>query len=307
MNTYLSPLHFLPKETDLKDVSAKELLLAKKKLLAEIELSSDKTIILNKTVCTRNDVLKLFDQLLDDEKDLNYHFAIFKNKVLLEFLENRFVAILPLAITDNLKNNTAFITFISPYFEKVYTPLFIKCIKQLRLAEINILAANSCLMNYAGRDKSYKAVHALISKYIYEIELHTQKINAQKVVEHSYFVNLINFFIPKNYKVSEFKQYYDSTLIEILNLLPERFNDLRTEYCSILGDMVASLNRCQDLKSGLSIIKNIRTLQCNDDIRQWVEEWYHFLLRNSDPFFIIKELYIIFKDSWKELKKILKE
>ncbi len=271
MDTYLSPLHFLPEGTALNDVSTKELLLAKKKLLAEIELSSDKTIILNKTVCTRNDVLNLFDQLLDDEEALNYHFAIFQDKVLLEFLENRFVAILPVSIASNLKNDEGFINFISPYFEKVYTPLLIQCIKRLRLAEINILAANSCLMNYADRDKNYKAIDVLLNKYIEHIAIHTQKIKADR-----------DLAVPKSFIVSEFEHYYDNSLITILNLLPEQFNNVRSEYCRALMYLAIALHFF-DTKLRVRIIKNVQNLRCSNSMRQTVQEIHDMLSKNDSP------------------------
>jgi hypothetical protein len=274
MDTYLSPLYFLPQGTGLGDLHSDQILLAKKKLLAETELSPDKTIVLNKMVCTRNDVLNLFDKLIDHGEELNYHFAIFRNKILLEFLENRFVAVLPVSLESDLKNDPGFIDFISPYFEKVYTPLFIKCIKQHRIVVISTLMANSYLMNYADRNRPYKAAYNLINKYTEQIINHTQKIKAQIRINLFYpfsIFNLLNFLIPKNYKISEFKQYYDSTFIAVLNVLPEQFDDLRTEYCRVVMNMGIGLQR-HDLKLALKILKNISSLKCSDYMHQKVED-----------------------------------
>ncbi len=279
MDVYLSPLHFLPEGTDIKDISSKQLLLAKKKLLAEIELSPTKTIILNKVVCTQNDLLNLFNDLSQNEKQLHYHFAIFNNRALLEFLENRFVGILPVALENNLLEDKIFIDFISPYFEKVYASLFIKCIKQLRIASINVLIANSYLMNYADRDKSDKAIEHYLDKDIKQILIYTQKINTQKRISFFYplsILNLFNLFIPKNYRVSELKQYYNSTLIAILNVLPEKFSSIRTEYCRVVMNMAVGLQR-HDSKLALSILKKVRVLKCSDSMHQKVESNYRIM------------------------------
>jgi hypothetical protein len=312
MDTYLSPLHFLPEGTNLKDINAKQFLLAKKKLLAEIELSPDKTIVLNKTVCTRNDILNLFDDLSRNEEQLQYHLYIFGNATLLEFLENRFVDITSVSLTDELKKDRGFINFISPYIEKVYTPLFVNGIKQCKIADINLLMANSFLMNYADRDKSYKAVRNLINRYIEQIIIYTQKINEHIQTSLSHFTNP---FASPGYKIKDLKPYYNPALIAVLNVLPALFDDIRTEYCRALGSMAIGLNRSNrtiGLTSSypllaLLIIKNLRNLQCSGYMHQWVEDTYLILARNADPFARVKELYAILKDFVKGAIRIIKE
>ncbi len=65
----------------------KDLLLAKRRMLAEFELNNSSTIIVNKKEVSKNDVLLMFETL-EDTEDLHFHSIVFKDEHLLFFLEH---------------------------------------------------------------------------------------------------------------------------------------------------------------------------------------------------------------------------
>jgi hypothetical protein len=86
--TYKSPLHII-EGIAFKDfeVNGPNLIRLRKQLLADLNLSGQTTIAINKKVFSKDEIIKTIDLLLNDP-DLGFHEFIFANKQLLGFLEN---------------------------------------------------------------------------------------------------------------------------------------------------------------------------------------------------------------------------
>jgi hypothetical protein len=86
--TYKSPLHII-EGIAFKDfeVNGPNLIRLRKQLLADLNLSGQTTLEINKKVFSKDEIIKTIDLLLNDP-DLGFHEFIFANKQLLGFLEN---------------------------------------------------------------------------------------------------------------------------------------------------------------------------------------------------------------------------
>ncbi len=55
-------------------------------MLAELELNDGNSILVNGKEVSKNDIIRFFDDL-QQSTDLSYHVAVYRDKVLLKFLE----------------------------------------------------------------------------------------------------------------------------------------------------------------------------------------------------------------------------
>jgi len=135
----------------LKDVSAaptdkKNLTLAKKKMLAELELNGGTTITFNNKEFTKNDIINYFDNAQQDES-LAYHVAIANDVFLLKFLENNVLENRHGFAKNELYSDPAFIDWVSPYFFTSFTTFGIECIRKTNAEDWIALLDSPMLMN----------------------------------------------------------------------------------------------------------------------------------------------------------------
>ena len=139
---YVSPLSFLPTDGAY---GPKELTLAKRKLMAEFELTGSTTIPIGGKELSRNDVIKLFDQL-QNSGDIEFHVLVASDPVLLQFLEKQ--EINPgsvITITDE-QFTPEFITWISPYFSWSFRKASVKMFRDLNPEGFETLVVMPSLM-----------------------------------------------------------------------------------------------------------------------------------------------------------------
>ncbi|MBS1563993.1 MAG: hypothetical protein JST39_06365 [Bacteroidetes bacterium] len=115
---YISPFHFIL-VTSEDGIDRQELLLAKKKLLAELELSDRQTIMVNGREFSKHDIISFFDELRES-RDIAWHFAVYKDKALLRFLEEQLLETSTSFLPNPLYNDEAFINWISPYYATAF-------------------------------------------------------------------------------------------------------------------------------------------------------------------------------------------
>ncbi|MDB0037818.1 hypothetical protein N9F08_00485 [bacterium] len=117
--TYQSPIRsFQELGITTDNIDPKQLKLERKRLLLEIQISDTQSCFIREKELSKNDVIKLFDEL-EGATHLNYHQLIFNHSVLLNLLENYTVSG---DIEDQHKIRfeteeewSQFIAFISPY------------------------------------------------------------------------------------------------------------------------------------------------------------------------------------------------
>lgn len=249
---YISPFHYLPEDilTEIA-VDTNKIKLARKRLLAEIELSDTQSIFINNKELTKFDIVSLFDSL-NDTQLLTIHFAIFKDKPLLNFLEN--ATIPPIFnFSKNPKLNTEeAIQFISPYYKEV-------------LSEIINKAIATKDTNFLNQFFNYN--HLLTNEDSFEI--HEQITKKLAIINTQ--IKLLKKRIDEQNKITkqEIEVLQIPTTITLLNCLPNDFDSLREDIANNLNNLGCSLiNNSYNLFAETLYRKALR-INCSDHIKSY--------------------------------------
>jgi hypothetical protein len=219
---YISPLRFLHLDTDAT-LDKASLNLAKKKILAEMELSTQGTIELGGQTMTKNDVLRWFDHF-GKTKDWAYHQAIAQDKCLLNFLEKSELYAPYTFLNQAIYSDEAFIEFVSPYFSESYIK---NSIEYLRIGESkflrNVLDARPLLLTDYDMYEVWQAIELFIDNEVQGIEDTIKEVESSNNAKTTFDVAPL----------------HDRKFITCLNLLPEYFFAVRDRYARALYDLAA--------------------------------------------------------------------
>lgn len=150
---YISPLSLTGTLED-SALDKKSLQLAKKKMLAELELTGNDSITINGRELTKNDILVFFDTL-QQSTDLTYHAAIANDPVLLNFLEKNELQFGDWFKKEELYEDPAFLEWISPYYYESFTRLGYNCLTILGENVWTTLFANPILLTSYYKDQAW--------------------------------------------------------------------------------------------------------------------------------------------------------
>ena len=211
---YVSPILLMDLPTS-SSFDKKDLLLSKKKMLAELELAGTTTVAIKGKELSKNDILQLFDQM-GDHAELPYHAAIASDKALLGFLEGGNLA-RPLGDFSNnpLYDDPQFINWISPYFYQVFTVFVIKYINEKDIDAVADLMQVRMLMNHKYEEMAWVRIEGAIEKHIAEMKA----LHGDAQARNGYdFVEKVEILC-------------DHHMVNIVLALPEeRFATLRDDY-----------------------------------------------------------------------------
>ncbi|WP_436490412.1 hypothetical protein [Chitinophaga sp. ARDCPP14] len=251
---YVNPLSFLeavhggPVDTG----NSAALSLLRKKMLAELELSDDKQLKVNDWVFNKHQLLQFFDQL-SAGNELRYHAQIAADPVLLHFLETG-------DITGRFANNPlyeehAFLKFISPYYEPLFTNAVLDSLKHQRLQNTSHLFANPWLLDGEHTTTSYGRIFRYLRVLEEQVKIVITKLRAAEVIpwkELSVFANI--------------------TLIQQLNVLPREFHEFRSDYGICLINLGLATYR-DDFKNGMSALELVGKLHTTTYVQEEKERW----------------------------------
>ena len=143
---YISPLHFLELSAAGSTIDKKDLLLAKKKLLAELELNDGKGVEINGKELFTNDIVRFFDDL-QQAPDLSRHLAIYRDPILLRIMEHNLLERKDRIASNPLYGDEAFINWISPYYAHSFMAFADECLLYSMDDSWTTLLGNPFLMN----------------------------------------------------------------------------------------------------------------------------------------------------------------
>jgi hypothetical protein len=205
---YISPFQTLGIEVN--DISPEGLKLAKKKLLAELELSDTTTILRGGKEMTKDDALKAFDNL-GSTADWYFHGLVAKDKPLLDFLEKQIISnkILYIAYT-----NPEFIAWLSPYMAYSFQKIQLKALKEHKAGILKHL---------------WQEMPKFLDEYALEEIEGKVEIYLRNRIEA---LDSIGIAIKerKRFTYLEVKDYYDAHFMDCLCVLPQQFQWLRDGY-----------------------------------------------------------------------------
>ena len=117
---YINPYELLKFTADnLSEIDSKAIIKEKKKLLQEIELSDTDSIIYSGIDVTKADCIRAIDDI-DDKNKREFHFFIYQNKPLNNFLTNSSMLFFDRYQAESIYKLPEFLDFISPYFAIQY-------------------------------------------------------------------------------------------------------------------------------------------------------------------------------------------
>jgi hypothetical protein len=267
---YVSPFQELGIAAD-GNLDKSDLNLAKKRLLAELDLSSKSTILRGAVEMTKNDIINQFDKL-NSIKNWDFHRLVLADKSLLEFVQNRKWEAKNHLLKEPKYDNPEFVEFISPYFYESYKSLIIKNIAERNTNNLKaILNITPRLLTEEDHDNVWFSVESFLNGW---------KDNLDEIAE-----NVQN---GRVYDDTALIPYHGKSFIECLNLLPDDFVYFRDDYATSLFNLSAnSWNKNKHYRA-VYLVKNARLLDISDDTATMLDErieWFEAELKrinNSD-------------------------
>jgi hypothetical protein len=175
---YISPFSIISidKTEDLSD--RRQLQLAKKKLLAELDLAGGQSIIWNGKELTKNAIVNFFENL-SQTNDFEYHFAIKNDPVLCRFLEHNEIEGGTWMKDAAIYKDATFISWVSAYYLNAFRDFAPACFLHLKDIEWSTLLNNPVLMTSFHKEEAWNKVEKLIEKDKFQLEFYLENKTAQ--------------------------------------------------------------------------------------------------------------------------------
>jgi hypothetical protein len=256
MIRYTSPFKELGIDDELEVIDKPSLNLAKKKLLAEIDLSTTHSILRGKREMTKDDVLKAFDNISEVE-NWDYHRIIAKDPILLRFLEERKLERDEKILDAPAYQDAAFINFISPYFSYSYTQLVVLCLEKRQPKRMDTLIYNN---PFLVTETDAEEIWSEIEQYVNQ-KIETLDEMSDQVERGVQFTD------------TETVDFYATGMIECLNLLPKGdFDWVRGRYAIALYNFSANTWNKKNHYRAVDIAEHAQQLVLNDYERNLIDE-----------------------------------
>lgn len=244
---YLSPLALLD-AGDKQIPDKKAITLAKKKMLAELELNGGETVVVNGRTLTKNDIIVFFETLQKDD-NLHCHITIAADAALLNFLENNTVKNKAKLANNPLYHDSAFIEWLSPYFFTSFTSIAKECLTQIKDEKWALLMAYPLLMNAYYTAEAWNFVEEILHKKLQDLYIFRQKKGANG---WQYVEPLVGF-----------------RYISMLKRLPEeRFYPFMDEYARVTMHCAVYVYNKISRSRGTTMVENALLLVVSDEARQ---------------------------------------
>ena len=246
MTQYISPLSVLPINA-ASGLAPKDLKLAKHKLMAEFELTGSTTIPLAGKEFSRNDVLKLFDQL-EQNGFLEFHVLVASDPGLLHFLTAHEIIIDQPFKLDPKTTTPEFNEWLTPYFCWAFKKGTLRMFRNVNPEEFEALILSPWWMS--GNDE-WEA-WAGVDQYMQLMLRSLQEVNNGKY--HS---------------VAQVNKYASYNFVWLLCNLPEnRFGALLNNYAFELMRMAIKEFNNKKRESGFSILGYAKSLRISGEMMQ---------------------------------------
>src|SRR5450631_1583720 len=156
--------HSIPDPLDKKTIQ-----LERKKLFAELELSSSDHIEIHGIPITRNDIIAYFEDLQNDDI-IHYHLAIGEDLVLTCFLEDHQMTRHEKFLENELYEDHRFIRWVSPYFSLAFISFTQTCFKESDLNSLSTIIDNRLLMTDTDQERSWMSIARILTNNIAYLE-----------------------------------------------------------------------------------------------------------------------------------------
>ncbi len=244
MQSYISPFRNLGIDVS-QEVDKSSLNLAKKRLLAELDLSKSGTILRGGVEMTKNDVIQLFDGLSVGES-MDFHRQIALNPELLAFLEHQRLDRRQDFVDKLAFYSADFKTFVNPYLVNSCINYLTSCFKNAQSANLHIFPMS--LLNQLpinDLEKIWQSVESFLKQKRAQADTLTDRIRKRDRV-----------------KIGETKAFMSPQFVACLNWLPDRFHDLRTGYVASLFHLAESCWAIKAHRVAVDILRYAEHINC---------------------------------------------
>ncbi|MET3880301.1 hypothetical protein [Chitinophaga sp. OAE865] len=251
---YVNPIIFLEAvqggPVDTGNTAALSLL--RKKMLAELDLSDDKQFKTGEWAFDKHQLLQFFDQLAAG-KELFFHAQVAADPVLLHFLDKGEITG---RFSDNpLYEDQAFMKFISPYYEPLFTNAVIDSLKHRKLQATTDLFANPWLLDGEHTTISYRRIFRYMHIVEEQVKIVIGKLRNGAAIPWKELQNFANI-----------------TLVQQLNALPRGFHEWRSDYGISLINLGLAVYR-KDFRNGMAALELVSKLDTTMYVQEEKERW----------------------------------
>jgi hypothetical protein len=263
---YVSPFQELGIEID-GNLEKSDLNLAKKRLLAELELSSIPTILRGSMEMSKDDIIKQFDKL-GSIRNWDFHRLVLADNALLNFVQNKDWNAKTALLKEPKYDTPAFVEFISPYFSESYKSLIIKSLANSSSVNLTaVLNITPRMMTEHDRDNVWFSVASFLDGWKNDLDRIAENI------EHK-----------QEYADKDLLPYHNKSFMQCLNLLPEEFSWYRDDYANSLYNLSANSWNNQRYYRAMEFVKNARSLHLSADTEAMLDEriaWFDEQMRDA--------------------------
>lgn len=269
---YINPFDLLGITTEnLSDVNSYSINKSKRQLIAEIELSDTNTIIHDGIELNKGDCIKIIDEL-DNKDSKEFHFFIYQNKLLKEFLTSGNLYFFEYYKTESIYNLPEFIDFISPYFSEQLDKALLECYKDGKLYSLKKILSIKPIVNALYYEKCFKTIYS----YIKEIDNVIKTIISEISSGKSSFIN--KQFVGLDLLIIE------KVNIDLLNLLPSYFQNLRNQLAMSIRNLARDINNkpFEYFEPAFRIIEVAYNISIDALTKQTISKGYFVIKKNYE-------------------------
>jgi hypothetical protein len=250
---YISPFALLG-ITDSANavIERKDLQLARKKLMAEIELGDTQTVKINGTEFSKDGIIKLFEEY-EEENVMGYHRLVAQDKALLAFLDQGFISDYNNIQKRPEYESGGFIDFVSPYFRERFEPELNAVFRKKDYFSLMKLLRLNRLMTSSDEEASFRKVYEELNDVVGQLSTLSKAIRDKGV-----------FTVPADKSI-----YYSRNFLSAISLLPDFFMELRNQIAQQLIILyVESYNILKRSDISGEIIRNLFSLKVDEEMQQ---------------------------------------
>ena len=265
---YISPVKLFYEDLQDKqgEITAKDLSLIRRKLLAEAELSENKTVVRDGVEYSKEDIISTFDEM-DKDMRMDMHLRVFNNKSLLKFLETGEFDFMDEPISgEEIKEDPAFREFIQPWFVPVWQEAILKELRERQFYNLTVfMVLGKQVIEENLLIEVMESFEARLWDFDEAAKEQSNIIKDTKQVdeeETDTFIStfLINFLNELPYTFSNFRNHY---MIAMVNITVQLFNAGHKGLAVAYGKVAIGLD-CDDfykdqMKERLVLYKGSRT------------------------------------------------
>jgi hypothetical protein len=244
MQKYISPFRNLGIDVS-QEVDKNALNLAKKRLLAELDLSQKATIIRGGIEMSKNDIVQLFDGFSNAE-NLDFHRQIANNRGLLNFLEKQQLDTKNEFVDDLAFASASFKAFLSPYLTHSCVEYITNCLKKAQSANLQIFPTpllNQLSVNEL--ESVWQSVESVLKQKRAQADELTARIRSR----------------PRM-RLDDTAPFRSPQFVACLNWLPDRFQGFRTGYVAALYHLAEAAWGAKGHKIGVDILRYAVHINC---------------------------------------------